>query len=83
VDRSGAALFRKTVYKEISRPPVPLTRIQPFLAKAMVVREAIEAKRLPPRLCPTNTCARAKNCALLVSCFSRRTNSVGTVHLRS
>lgn len=80
VDRSTTKLFTmggsNPVYKEFTVKTSPSERIKPFVGKAQQVMTAIETRVLPPKICDSINCTRAKNCSVAISCFERRSNRV-------
>lgn len=72
VDRNVVKMFGGTVYKEFRAPASPKARMQPFLDKATSVINSVDSKTLPPRICATETCTRAKKCHAAVICFGKR-----------
>lgn len=70
VDRDPAKLFRGRVYKEFVRDVAGWDRVKPFILKATECVRDLTEGTLPPRICASSGCSRAKNCDRVVSCFS-------------
>ncbi len=70
-DRNLKKMFGGVVYKEFVQMASDEVRLQPFYDKAQEVRAALTKNLYPHRICENSTCTRAKNCAQVVSCFSR------------
>lgn len=79
IDRSMDDLYRAEPYREVSGDAISYSRLKPIYARAAACHTAIEKKKLPPRICDTITCSRAKQCSRAVSCFSRQKTTVNHI----
>ena len=73
-DRSTKKLFNGTIYKELTAPTAPISRLQPFLDKATSLDRAIVSRVLPDRICDSPMTSRARNCTSCTGCFMRQSN---------
>jgi len=75
-DRSNRKLFFGKPYKEFTKRASPHERIEPMLANAKAVKDALANMVLPPRICKGSRETRAKHCGMCVSCFSRTKDAI-------
>jgi hypothetical protein len=75
VDRSMTGLYTTLPFKELYARVVAADRLEEFYNRAKLVHSSVKKHILPPRICSTIKCQRAKLCPVAVSCFNRKQNT--------
>jgi hypothetical protein len=72
IDRSNSKLFGGYPYKSLVFRPEPDKVMDRYKNRLLHVVHGIKTGKLPPRICPTIKCERAKSCDAAIECFERK-----------
>lgn len=82
LDRSNKKLFAGKIFKSFAIKPEADSELAIFRNRLLHVKQGIDTKKLPPRICPNSKCERSKNCDVVIECFERKNDFLDQVHLR-